>query len=87
MKRLLSLLLALVMVLGMTSAASAEKVQVEFWFGLGGATGELIKEVIEEFNGMHAKLSMIFPRKPSRPFRAPSPLKSPRRWRCWNTAR
>ncbi|MBQ2701098.1 MAG: ABC transporter substrate-binding protein [Clostridia bacterium] len=59
MKRLLSLLLALVMVLGMTSAASAEKVQVEFWFGLGGATGELIKEVIEEFNGMQDKYEII----------------------------
>ena len=60
MKKLLSLVLALVMTLSLCSFASAEgRVDVEFWYGLGGATGEIIKATIEEFNAMQDKYNVI----------------------------
>ena len=49
MKKLLSLVLALVMLLSFTAVSSAEgRVDVEFWYGLGGATGEIIQNTIAE---------------------------------------
>ncbi|MEG2252991.1 MAG: ABC transporter substrate-binding protein, partial [Clostridia bacterium] len=60
MKKLLSLVLVLLLALGMIpNAFAAEKVQVEFWYGLGGPTGELIKEVIGEFNAMQSQYEVV----------------------------
>ncbi|MEG0740874.1 MAG: ABC transporter substrate-binding protein [Clostridia bacterium] len=60
MKKLLSLVLVLLLALGMIpNAFAAEKVQVEFWYGLGGPTGELIKEVIGEFNTMQSQYEVV----------------------------
>ena len=59
MKRTLSVLLALVLLFGISSVASAEKMQVEFWYGLGGPTGELMQELIAEFNAMQEAYEII----------------------------
>ena len=60
MKKLLSLVLALVMLLSFTAVSSAEgRVDVEFWYGLGGATGEIIQNTIAEFNAMQDKYNII----------------------------
>lgn len=60
MKKLVSLLLAAVMLLSVCSIAAADgRVEVEFWYGLGGATGEIVKNTIEEFNAMQDKYTVI----------------------------
>ena len=60
MKKFLSLMLALIMALGVCGAAVADgKVQVEFWYGLGGALGETIKSFIDEFNASQDKYEII----------------------------
>ncbi len=59
MKRLLSVLLAVAMLLGLGGVAMAEKVQVEFWYGLGGPTGELMQALIAEFNASQDKYEVI----------------------------
>lgn len=60
MKKFLSLMLALIMALGVCGAAVADgKVQVEFWYGLGGALGETIKSFIDEFNAYQDKYEII----------------------------
>ncbi|NLA53086.1 MAG: ABC transporter substrate-binding protein [Clostridiales bacterium] len=60
MRKLLSWVVVLVLTLGMAgSASAAEKVQDEFWYGLGGDTGALIKTVIDEFNAMQEGYEVI----------------------------
>jgi len=60
MKKLVSLVLVLALALSACSFALAdERVQVEFWYGLGGATGEIIQNTIEEFNNMQDKYTII----------------------------
>lgn len=60
MKKLVSLLLAAIMLLSVCSIAAADgRVEVEFWYGLGGATGEIVKNTIEEFNNMQDKYTVI----------------------------
>lgn len=60
MKKLVSLLLAALMALSVCSFAAADgRVEVEFWYGLGGATGEIVKNTIEEFNAMQDKYTVI----------------------------
>jgi multiple sugar transport system substrate-binding protein len=60
MKKLVSLLLAAIMLLSVCSIAAADgRVEVEFWYGLGGATGEIVKQTIEEFNAMQDKYTVI----------------------------
>ncbi len=58
-KRFLSVLLAVTLLLGMGSVALAEKVQVEFWYGLGGPTGELMQQLIAEFNASQDKYEVV----------------------------
>ena len=60
MKKTVSLILALVLALSLCAFASADdRVEVEFWYGLGGATGEIIKNTIEEFNAMQDKYTVV----------------------------
>ncbi len=59
MKKLLSVCLALMLLLGLGSTALAEKVQVEFWYGLGGPTGELMQALIAEFNASQDQYEVI----------------------------
>ncbi|MEA5068895.1 MAG: ABC transporter substrate-binding protein [Christensenellaceae bacterium] len=59
MKRFLSVLLAVTLLLGLGGAAMAEKVQVEFWYGLGGPTGELMQQLIAEFNASQDKYEVV----------------------------
>ena len=60
MKKTVSLLLALILALSLCAFASADdRVEVEFWYGLGGATGEIIKNTIEEFNAMQDKYTIV----------------------------
>lgn len=60
MKKFASLMLALIMVVSVCAFASAEgRVEVEFWYGLGGATGEIVQKTIEEFNAMQDKYTII----------------------------
>ena len=60
MKKLVSLLLMVAMLLSVCSFAAADgRVQVEFWYGLGGATGEIVKNTIAEFNAMQDKYEVI----------------------------
>lgn len=57
MKKLFTLLMALVMVLSCTSfAAAAEKVEIEYWFGLGGNLGQLFLDLIDEYNASQDKV-------------------------------
>jgi len=60
MKKFTSLMLALIMAVSVCAFASAEgRVEVEFWYGLGGATGEIVQKTIEEFNAMQDKYTVI----------------------------
>lgn len=60
MKRFVSIVLALVMLASLAPAAFAEdRVEVEFWYGLGGATGEIVQKTIEEFNAMQTQYTVI----------------------------
>ena len=60
MKKLVSLLLAAMMILSVCAVASADdRVEVEFWYCLGGATGEIVKNTIDEFNAMQDKYTVI----------------------------
>ncbi len=60
MKKLVSLFLAALMVLSVCSFAAADdRIEVEFWYGLGGATGEIVKNTIEEFNAMQDKYTIV----------------------------
>ncbi|MDO4546758.1 MAG: ABC transporter substrate-binding protein [Clostridia bacterium] len=54
MKRYLSIALALILIIAAFGGASASQapVEVEFWYGLGGATGEIVQQTIAEFNAM-----------------------------------
>ena len=60
MKKLLSIMLAAVLLLSCMSFAAAEdRVEVEFWYGLGGATGEIVQNTIAEFNAMQDKYTIV----------------------------
>lgn len=65
MKKLISLLLVMVMVIGMLAgcgSAPAEEAQpegpihLEFWHSMGSATGELIQEIVGEFNASQSDI-------------------------------
>ena len=65
MKKLISLLLVMVMVIGMLAgcgSAPAEEAQpegpihLEFWHSMGSATGELIQEIVDEFNASQSDI-------------------------------
>ncbi len=59
MKKLAALFLAAMMLLSLCSFAAAEPVEVEFWYGLGGALGETIKSFIEEFNASQDQYKIV----------------------------
>lgn len=59
MKKLLSLLLTVMLLASLGSVALAEKTQVEFWYGLGGPTGELMQTLIAEFNASQDQYEVI----------------------------
>ncbi len=52
MKKAFVVVLAVLMVLSMLSVASADagKITLEFWHSMGGTTGELVQEIVDEFN-------------------------------------
>ncbi len=56
MKKLVSLLLALSMILGLVAFAGAEgaPVEITFWHAMGGVNGEAITAMIEDFNAQYA---------------------------------
>lgn len=56
MKKLISMLLVLTMVLGLGTIATAEDAPVEitFWHAMGGANGEAIAKMVEDFNALNA---------------------------------
>ena len=54
MKKVLALLLALSMMLGMTSFASAEELTIEFWTVFTGDDGATLQGLINDFNAEHA---------------------------------
>ena len=54
MKKVLALLLALAMMLGMTSFASAEEITIEFWTVFTGDDGATLQSLINKFNDEHA---------------------------------
>lgn len=65
MKKLISLLLVMVMVIGMLAGCgnSAAKepqaegpIKLEFWHSMGSATGELIQEIVGEFNASQSDI-------------------------------
>ena len=61
MKRLIAMLLALVLTMSMmvgcgNSAGNEETegpVKVEFWHAMGSTTGELLREIVDDFNKAH----------------------------------
>ncbi len=52
MKKAFVVVLAVLMALSMLSVASADdgKITLEFWHSMGGTTGELVQEIVDEFN-------------------------------------
>ncbi len=52
MKKAFAVVLVVLMALSMLSAASADdgKITLEFWHSMGGTTGELVQEIVDEFN-------------------------------------
>lgn len=64
MKKFMSILLVLVMLLGMMAGcgnADVEEqpegpIKLEFWHSMGSATGELIQEIVDEFNATHSDI-------------------------------
>lgn len=65
MKKLISLLLVMVMVIGMLAgcgnSAAAEPqaegpIRLEFWHSMGSSTGELIQEIVDEFNASQSDI-------------------------------
>ncbi len=60
MKKLFAMLLSLILLVSAGSFAAADdRVEVEFWYGLGGATGEIVKNTIDAFNAMQDKYTVI----------------------------
>jgi sn-glycerol 3-phosphate transport system substrate-binding protein len=41
------------------SASSAEKMQIRFWYGLGGELGEVIEEMIKQYNASQDKIEVV----------------------------
>ncbi len=41
------------------SAASGDKIQVRFWYGLGGELGEVIEEMIKQYNASQDKIEVV----------------------------
>ena len=65
MKKLISILLVMVMMVSMLAgcgSAPAEETQpegpikLEFWHSMGSATGELIQEIVDEFNASQSDI-------------------------------
>ena len=64
MKKFMSILLVLVMLLGMMAGCGSSDVEeqpegpvkLEFWHSMGSATGELIQEIVDEFNATHTDI-------------------------------
>lgn len=50
MRKTLSLLLALALMLGITGALASEPVAITFWHSMGGVNGEAIAKMVEDFN-------------------------------------
>ncbi len=58
MKKAFVVVLAVLMVLSMLSVASADdgKITLEFWHSMGGTTGELVQEIVDEFNASQEEI-------------------------------
>lgn len=54
MKKLVALVLALTLALGMMLTARAD-VEINFWNGFTGSDGEILKEIVDEFNATNDK--------------------------------
>ena len=54
MRKLSALILFLVMVLGMMPSAKAD-IEINFWNGVTGSDGEILKEIVDEFNATNDK--------------------------------
>lgn len=53
MKKLLSLILALVMLCGVSSALADDPITLEVWYSLGGASGEAFLSIVDDFNAQN----------------------------------
>lgn len=42
-----------------TETKENEKVQIEFWYGLGGTLGETVEEIIQEFNESQDEVEVV----------------------------
>lgn len=56
MKKLFVLSLALMLVCGSVSIAAASKVNVTFWYAIGGNAGRVFQEMIDEFNATNDRV-------------------------------
>ena len=56
MKKLFSLVIALIMVLSLGSALADDKTTVVFWYSLEGVNAETIKGIVDEFNASQDKI-------------------------------
>ena len=54
MKKLIAVILALVMICSLAVSASAE-IEINFWNGFTGSDGEILKEIVDEFNATNDK--------------------------------
>ncbi len=60
MNKLRVFFISLLVLLSLCPFVGAEdRVEVEFWYGLGGATGEIVKNTIQEFNTIQDKYTVI----------------------------
>ena len=60
MKRIASLFLALLMLLGCASFAAAEEpVEIEYYFGLGGKLGDIFLGLAESFNASQSQYKIV----------------------------
>ena len=41
------------------AASTGEKIQVRFWYGLGGELGEVIEEMIKQYNASQDKIEVV----------------------------
>ena len=53
MKKLLSLVLALVMLLSVSAALADDPITLEVWYALGGTSGEAFLSIVEDFNALN----------------------------------
>ncbi len=54
MKKLVSMILAVSMLLATVATASADTTKITFWHSMGGANGEAITKMVTDFNEAHA---------------------------------